>query len=130
MAEQVPFGAANVEFVDNPDPRVACLLLLDTSYSMGGSPIEELNNGLEVCKSELLADGLAAKRVELAVVTFGGTVNVVTEFTAVEHFNPPTLSANGNTPMGEAIMRGIDMLSQRKQTYKTNGIAYYRPWFF
>jgi uncharacterized protein YegL len=130
MAEQVPFGGADVGFMDNPEPRVPCVLLLDTSGSMGGLPIEELNKGLSLCKSELLADGLAAKRVELAVVTFGGNVNVVTEFTTVEQFNPPTLSADGNTPMGQAILKGIDMLTLRKQTYRANGIAYYRPWIF
>jgi hypothetical protein len=35
--EQVPFS--NVEFADNPEPRCACLLLLDTSGSMKGAKI-------------------------------------------------------------------------------------------
>ncbi len=42
--DQVPFGAA--EFADNPEPRCPCLLLLDTSGSMQGEPIRELNRGL------------------------------------------------------------------------------------
>ena len=42
--EQIPFGAA--EFADNPEPRCPCLLLLDTSVSMRGRPIDELNAGL------------------------------------------------------------------------------------
>lgn len=32
--------------------------------------------------------------------------------------------------MGEAILRGIDLIEQRKQQYKTEGIDYYRPWLF
>jgi len=67
--EQSPFG--NVEFVDNPEPRCACLLLLDNSGSMSGPPIAELNTGLRTFQDELLADSLAAKRVEVGVVTFG-----------------------------------------------------------
>ena len=46
--DQVPFGAA--EFADNPEPRCPCLLLLDTSGSMAGAPIAELNAGLVTFK--------------------------------------------------------------------------------
>lgn len=43
-----------VEFDDsNPEPRCPCVLLLDTSGSMNGSPISELNKGLQVFKDEL-----------------------------------------------------------------------------
>ena len=58
--DQVPFGAA--EFADNPEPRCRCLLLLDTSHSMQGRPILELNSGLVVFKDELAADALAMTR--------------------------------------------------------------------
>jgi uncharacterized protein YegL len=32
--------------------------------------------------------------------------------------------------MGAAIEKSLEILEQRKQTYKSNGIAYYRPWVF
>jgi uncharacterized protein with von Willebrand factor type A (vWA) domain len=44
--DQVPFGDS--DFAENPEPRCACLLLLDTSGSMQGAPIRELNAGLVV----------------------------------------------------------------------------------
>ncbi len=125
--EQVPFSAA--EFADNPDPRCPCLLLLDTSGSMQGRPISELNAGLIAFKEELVADALAAKRVEVGIVTFG-PVTVVTDFTAADCFSVPTLSPTGDTPMGAAIARGIELLQQRKEVYKANGVSYYRPWIF
>ena len=37
--DQVPFHG---EFVENPEPRCPCLLLLDTSGSMNGSQIDRL----------------------------------------------------------------------------------------
>ena len=43
--EQQPFAAA--EFAENPEPRCPCVLLLDTSGSMQGDPIEELNRGIQ-----------------------------------------------------------------------------------
>jgi uncharacterized protein with von Willebrand factor type A (vWA) domain len=42
--DQIPFD--HPELVANPEPRCACLLLLDTSGSMHGQPIAELNAGL------------------------------------------------------------------------------------
>ena len=124
---QMPFGAP--EFAENPEPRCPCLLLLDTSQSMQGNRIAELNAGLLSFKDELLSDPLASKRVEIAVVTFG-PVQVLTEFTTVTGFYPEQLQPQGATPMGEAIERGIEMLRARKAEYKANGIAYYRPWIF
>ena len=41
MFDQQPLGP--VTFAENPEPRCPCLLLLDTSGSMAGKPIAELN---------------------------------------------------------------------------------------
>ena len=125
--DQVPFG--NMEFADNPEPRCACLLLLDTSESMQGDKIRELNAGLVEFALQLRADAMASKRVEVAVVTFG-PVEVVQQFVTADSFLAPDLQARGNTPMGAAILRAADLIAQRKKAYRENGIGYYRPWIF
>ncbi len=127
--DQQPFNVGSDDFVDNPEPRCACLLLLDTSGSMSGEKIQELNAGIKSFREELNGDSLAAKRVEVAVVTFG-PVQVQQEFVSAANFYPPERSASGATPMGEAITHGLNLLEARKQQYKTNAITYYRPWVF
>ncbi len=125
--EQVPFSA--IEFADNPEPRCPCLLLVDTSASMRGKPIEELNEGLIAFKDELAADSLASKRAEIALITFG-PAQIQTDFQTADVFYPPFLTANSDTPMGSAIELGLEILNQRKNIYKQNGVDYYRPWIF
>ena len=69
--EQVPydpdsnvFSGGGDEFLLNPEQRCPCVLLLDTSGSMHGDPIAELNEGLRAFKEDLISDSLAVKRVE------------------------------------------------------------------
>jgi uncharacterized protein YegL len=119
-----------VEFAENPEPRVPCVLIVDTSTSMQGPRIAELNKGLQVYRDELNADSLAAKRVEVAIVTFGGRVTRLIDFVSAANFVPPTLQVIGGTPMGEAINTALDMIEERKNSYREHGIAYYRPWAF
>jgi uncharacterized protein YegL len=125
--QQIPFGGA--EFAENPEPRCPCILLLDTSGSMQGNPIRELNLGLATFKDELVSDGLAAKRVEVCIVTFG-PVQVINEFQTAEDFYPPVLETTGDTPTGSAIETALSLLQQRKEQYRSYGISYYRPWVF
>lgn len=124
--DQIPFAA---EFAENPESRCPVVLLLDTSYSMNGDPIRELNEGLKIFKDELMADSMAVKRVEVAVVSFG-PVQVVSDFQTPDMYYPTELAPSGDTPMGKAIEQAIDMVHTRKSIYKQNGVSYYRPWIF
>ncbi|WGZ94765.1 MAG: VWA domain-containing protein [Candidatus Thiothrix putei] len=116
--------------VGNPEPRCPCVLLLDTSGSMDGQPMHELNTGLQALREALLKDELAMLRIELAIVTFGSSAELIQDFVSADQFIPPVLSAEGYTPMGIAINLALDQLDDRKRVYKANGVSYYRPWVF
>ncbi len=132
--DQVPYNpgrdpVARDIFADNPDPRCPVVLLLDKSGSMAGEPIAQLNAALRAFKAEVARDALTARRAEIAIVSFG-PVTADAAFDTVDHFSPPTLQPEGDTPMGRAIELGLDMLAARKQEYRDNGIAYFRPMVF
>ena len=125
--EQKPFGDA--AFAENPENRCPVILLLDTSFSMKGVKMEQLNEGLQTFQRELADDSLAAKRVEVAVVGFGPVTSHV-DFTEAQYFRAPWLEADGGTPTGAAIAEAVRMLEDRKKVYRANGVSYYRPWLF
>ncbi|MGF1492441.1 MAG: VWA domain-containing protein [Microcoleaceae cyanobacterium] len=119
-----------VEFAENPEPRCPCVLLLDTSASMQGVAIDALNDGLNTFKQDLSRDELAKKRVEVAVISFDNQVKILQDFVTADQFEPPLLTAQGQTFMGTAINQALDLVAARKEEYRSNGIAYYRPWIF
>lgn len=117
-----------VELAENPEARCPCVLLLDTSGSMQGTPIDALNKGLGAFKEDLMKS-LASRRVEVAVVTFDSQVKVVHEFVCADTFEQPTLTAQGLTHLGTGINLALDII-QARTMYRANGVAYYRPWIF
>lgn len=119
-----------IEFAENPEPRCPCVLLLDTSGSMEGDPIEALNRGLQVFRNDIGHDPLAARRVEVAVISFDSQVHVVQHFVTADQFAPPVLTAGGFTHMGSGIHEALNLVHLRKAQYRANGVTYYRPWVF
>jgi len=79
---------------------------------------------------ELAADSVAKRRVEVAIVTFGGEVQVVKPFSTADLFTVPTLEAKGDTPMGQAVVTGLDLLRERKIELSRQGIPQFRAWVF
>ena len=77
-----------------------------------------------------IADALASRRVEVGLVTFGGGVQTVSPFVGAPQFAVPRLSADGDTPMGQAIVTGLDLLQARKTELRTHGVPLFRPWIF
>lgn len=119
-----------VEFAENPEPRCPCVLLLDTSGSMEGEPIDALNEGLKTFQFDLSLDNLAKRRVEVAVISFDSEVTIVQGFVTADQFIPPILTAKGLTRMGSGINQALDLIQTRKAQYRYHGITYYRPWVF
>lgn len=116
------------ELISNPSARVAVCLVLDTSGSMVGEPIDELNKGVKLFIDAIKNDDIAKYAAEIAIVTFGGEVEVYSDFQNIENLQFRDFYANGSTPMEEAVLQAIDLLETRKQEYADAGVDYYQPW--
>jgi uncharacterized protein YegL len=117
------------EFADNQENRCPVVLVLDTSGSMQGAPIQALNQGIETFKQDVLRDVQATLSLETAIIAFGKDgAQKIQDFVGIDGFQPPALAADGLTPMGEAVNLALDLLEARKAAYKSNGVHYYRPW--
>ena len=119
----------NTPNMDNHHARVAVCLCLDTSGSMSGHPINELNAGVSLFYNAVRRDSMASASAEIAIVTFGqGGVKCIQDFATADDAQPPLMKADGQTPMGEAVNLALDLLEARKEQYRNTGTEYYQPW--
>ncbi|MDJ0800607.1 MAG: SPFH domain-containing protein [Calothrix sp. MO_167.B12] len=112
------------------EPRCPVVLLLDTSSSMSSECINQLIEGIVTFQQELMQDTVASRSIEVAMITFGDSAQVVQDFTIVESLSPPKLVANGISAMGQGIELALNELESRKVTYKNNGIQEHPAWMF
>ncbi|MFV5215862.1 vWA domain-containing protein [Azonexus caeni] len=122
----------DVALVDNTEQRTPLVLVLDSSGSMGGEPIQQLNAGLALLEQELKSDAIAAKRVRVLVICYGGndSAEIAADWHDAMDFSAPTLAANGTTPTGQAVDLALAKIEEEKQRFKQAGIPYTRPWMF
>lgn len=105
------------EIAVNPEPRFPYVVIADRSASMRGAPINEVNRGFADLAKETSSCPVTRRRAEIAVVSFGGDVQLESEFCPAHSFVPPVLIADGLTPMAEAIHLALAMTLQRLEIY-------------
>lgn len=120
-------GAPTV--VNANEPHMACLFLLDTSSSMDGEPIKELNDGINRFKEEACMDKKTQNVLDVAIVEFNTFVKTVLPFTPITMMEPINLIAGGGTDMVSGLRTAIDMVNERYRFYRRGaGSEPYCPW--
>lgn len=99
--------------------RLPVYLLLDTSGSMYGEPIEAVKNGVQVLISTLRQDPYALETAYLSIITFDSKAQQVTPLTELSAFQQPNIQASGCTALGEALT----LLSQKADQEVTKTTA-------
>lgn len=91
--------------------RLPVYLLLDTSGSMRGEPIESVKVGLEAMVASLRQDPFALESVHISIITFDKDVNQLLPLTELESLQIPLITTpdSGPTHLGQAL----EMLCQK-----------------
>ena len=116
------------DLFNNPVPRVPIALVLDTSSSMTGAPIDELNSGVKMFYEEILNNEYTKPSAEVCIVKFDSSAQCLCNFENIERQQVPTLTAYGSTSMDQGVNLALEKLQAAKDLYKTSGVAYYQPW--
>lgn len=121
----------------NYNEKALCVLVLDTSASMGNrpnkrrdndAPIDELNRALQDFKRDILEDPSLRQGLEVALIKFNEDVDIIQQPSLIENFEMPILDVSGTTAMVKAVREAIDVVEARKAWYKTTHQMYNRPW--
>jgi len=88
--------------------RLPVYLLIDTSGSMTGEPIEAVKVGLQTMVSALRADPYALETAFLSVITFSDKAVQTVPLTELVQFQAPDLTASGTTALGGALSQLAD----------------------
>ena len=83
--------------------KLSVYVLLDTSGSMMGEPIEAVKNGVQVMISSLRQNPQAIETAFLSIITFNSTAQQVVPLTDLSSFQTPDIQASGTTAMGGAL---------------------------
>lgn len=83
--------------------RLPVYLLLDTSGSMYGEPIEAVKNGVQTLISTLRSDPYALETAFLSIITFNSTAQQITPLTELAAIQQPSIDAGGCTVLGGAL---------------------------
>jgi len=115
------------ETPDNYEQKCLCTLVLDTSGSMEGKAIMELNRGLKEFYKAVEEDLVAATRLEVCIIGFGTQIKTIQNPSLISSFVMPELKVDGSTRLVDAVREAMIVTENRKQWYKDTGQPYYRP---
>ena len=99
--------------------KLPVYLVIDTSGSMMGEPIEAVKNGMQILVSALRQDPYALETAYLSVITFDSDARQVVPLSELTAFNLPAIQASGSTALGSALK----LLAERSDVEVTKTTA-------
>lgn len=110
--------------------RLPVYLLLDTSGSMHGEPIEAVKNGVQTLLTTLKQDPYALETAYVSVITFDSSARQAVPLTDLLSFQMPALTASGTTSLGEALSLTASSIAKEVQKTTADTKGDWRPLVF
>lgn len=110
--------------------RLPVYLLLDTSGSMSGEPIEAVKNGVQIMISSLRQNPQAIETAFLSVITFDSTAQQIIPLTDLASFQMVDIKATGVTALGEALKLVANKIENEVQKTTTEQKGDWKPLVF
>jgi uncharacterized protein YegL len=110
--------------------RLPVFLVLDTSGSMSGEPIEQVKNGVQMLVSALRTDPYALETAYLSVITFGSSAVEAVSLTELTAFQVPAINASGATALGDALRLVAEAASNQLSKTTSTSKGDWKPMVF
>ncbi|MBO5811096.1 MAG: VWA domain-containing protein [Bacteroidales bacterium] len=112
--------------------RLPVYLLVDTSSSMKGEPIESVKVGIESMIATLSQDPYALERVNISIITYDREVKVLLPLTPLKDLQLPNIITpdSGPTHTGAALEMLLEIVNQEVNRGCPEHAGDYRPFLF
>ena len=110
-------------------PHCPVMLVLDTSHSMWGRGLADLQGSLAAFFRTVTQENFPNAEIDIAAVSMGDNLGMLEEFTPFTRSSLPTLKIRpkGDTPLGAALTLALDKIEAQTALNKSAGIQQVTP---
>lgn len=126
MIETPRFGSKPPVAADKD--HMSVVIAVDTSGSVTGEAIRNINSNLNNFKRIICEDPIAAKCVDVCVLSFDDKVTVLQDWCPIQEMKSGyELTSGGCTDLNGAVLTGIQKIRERSRVYAKQGIVERKP---
>lgn len=122
ISEEGTVDTGRTEFKDGQEWRIV---------EGGINLISEVERGVNLFYDAIRNNDQARLSCEISVVTFSDDSNILEDFTSIDSKSDFSINYDeigNNTAMGKGVEKALELLENRKKSYKLNGVDHYQPW--
>ena len=110
-------------------PHCAVMLVLDTSHSMWGQGLADLQLSLKAFFGTIARENFPNAQLHIAAVSMGDNFGMLEEFTPFAQSTLPGMKIRpkGNTPLGAALTLALDKIEAQTALWKNAGVSRVTP---